>query len=380
MFIYLALVLLCAIFSLVGLVGIGIARLRTFTPEPKESVTILKPLCGADPSLRENLETFFQQDGVETQILFGVERISDPAVEVVRSLLHAYPEVDAELVIADASLPSASGLNPKVRNLRAMLRHAKHDIAVISDSNVQVPSHYVAEMAHLLEEEDGLVTSLIVGRGQSLGAMVENLHLAGQIASGIAASNVAFRNAAVIGKSMMFRLSTLRNVGGLASVANTLAEDYVLGKRFEHAGLRVQVAPTPITNITEGQTLNGFYQRQKRWAMMRARLTPGIYFLEPLSMPLVLGMMAPFIGGNLALGLVIGAGVTMLREAIQWTLLRGTSQPRMQTLGEVLQALPLIALRDILVLAAWVMGPVRRHVSWRGNRVRVGRKTRLSIA
>src|SRR5262249_5338640 len=54
------------------------------------SVTILKPLYGAEPSLSQNLESFCTQDypGM-VQLLFGVQRADDAAIPVVEALRKA---------------------------------------------------------------------------------------------------------------------------------------------------------------------------------------------------------------------------------------------------------------------------------------------------
>src|SRR5208282_4645409 len=49
-------------------------------------VTVLKPLCGAEPGLYANLRTFCVQNYPEYQIVFGVRDLDDPALAVVRRL------------------------------------------------------------------------------------------------------------------------------------------------------------------------------------------------------------------------------------------------------------------------------------------------------
>jgi hypothetical protein len=61
--------------------------------------------------------------------------------------------------------------------------------------------------------------------------------------------------------------------------------------------------------------------------------------------------------------------LTLGRDASAWLLLRGRSG--------LARALPLFALRDALILFAWVAAPLRKHVSWRDSRVRVSAGSRL---
>ena len=112
-------------------------------PDHTPPVTIFKPLKGLDEELEENLRSFFQLDYPVYQLLFGVADADDPAIEVVQKLLGEYPDHDAQLVVGCP----AFGLNPKVENLAAMDRHRKHDVILISDSNVRVRPSYLRETA-----------------------------------------------------------------------------------------------------------------------------------------------------------------------------------------------------------------------------------------
>ena len=81
---------------------------------PTKGLSVLKPLCGADPSLEDNLRSFFEQDHPKFELVFGAQRADEPALEVVRRLQAEYPLVASTIVVHDF----AEGLNPKVRNLR----------------------------------------------------------------------------------------------------------------------------------------------------------------------------------------------------------------------------------------------------------------------
>src|ERR1700723_3126106 len=56
-------------------------------------VTVLKPLCGAEPGLYENLRSFCQQQYPHYQLVVGVQDPADPALAVVQRLLSEFPSL-----------------------------------------------------------------------------------------------------------------------------------------------------------------------------------------------------------------------------------------------------------------------------------------------
>src|SRR5262249_56518955 len=98
----------------------------------RHPVTVLKPLRGAGLELDANLESFCRQDYPAYQIVFGVEDARDPAVEVVRALMRRFPRIDIALAIGHED-----GANRKVANLVHMMRHARHDVLVLSDADIR---------------------------------------------------------------------------------------------------------------------------------------------------------------------------------------------------------------------------------------------------
>ena len=103
-------------------------------------VTVLKPLHGAERGLLENLESFCAQDYPSAvQILFGLQDAKDSAIAIVKTLQERHPQLD--LVLVTGTYREAP--NPKIANLITMLPHAKHDILVLSDSDIGVGPLYL---------------------------------------------------------------------------------------------------------------------------------------------------------------------------------------------------------------------------------------------
>jgi ceramide glucosyltransferase len=350
-----------------------VARLRFAarrTHDTLPAVTVLKPLAGADADLEANLRSFFLQDHPRMQLVFGVEGRDDPAVAIVARLRAAFPRVDAALVFG-----AATGQNPKVANLRNMLAVQKYDLLLISDSNVRVPSDYVSDMvATKLERNAGLVTSMFVGVGeQSVGAALENVQLNGFVAAG-AALPTLLHDASVVGKSMLLSHAEFETLGGFARVSDVLAEDFIIGKMYQHASRSVVIARVVPECFNGKITIARALSRQLRWSMLRMRLQPVTFLLEPLTSPVVaLLLVAGLLRGSgpvaLAEFALWASLLIVLRDSVQWVLLRGVR-------GLFIPLL-LGPVRDLAMLGVWLATPFVKHISWRGHRVRVGTGTLL---
>ena len=109
-------------------------------------VSVLKPVCGNSPELYECLRSFCEQDWPSYEVLFGAHTDDDAAVDVVRRLIAELPGRDLRLVV-DGTL---AGPNRKAANLANICRSARHDIIVISDSDVRVDRECIASLGRAI--------------------------------------------------------------------------------------------------------------------------------------------------------------------------------------------------------------------------------------
>src|SRR5262249_41996698 len=173
-------VLACSAFATVyQLVQIAATRRFLGRSRPPQAghtppVTILKPLKGPGLELAANLETFCRQDYPEYQIVFGVEDASDPAVAVVRPLLGRFPDGDIP-----PSVGHEEGATGRGASLVHMMRHARHDVLVLSDADIRVRPDYLRTLvAPLADPAVGLTTCLYRGRAMlGLPSLVESLFI-----------------------------------------------------------------------------------------------------------------------------------------------------------------------------------------------------------
>ena len=230
----------------------------------------------------------------------------DPAIEVVKKLQGEFSGAGMSQLVDRLSLRSA--LNPKVESLAAMERYRKHEIILISDSNVRVRPSYLREtVCYLAEPGVGLVTNLFAGVGEvHASAVIENLELNGFIAGGVAAASLCGVTC-VVGKSMLMPVRTLAAIGGFAAMRNVLAEDQVIGVRVRSAGYSIRLSHHVIENVNRQRSFRWFLNRHSRWYKIRRRMAFPTFVIEPAGNLATVGLVWAFTGES---GIAWGRAVT----------------------------------------------------------------------
>lgn len=370
-------VLACAVLAY-GVFGLGViatvrhTRRRSFRVDGAlPPVSLLKPLKGIEESLEQNLETFFTQDYPgRVQIVFSTAEPDDEALPVARRVAARHPEVDVDFVLSDPEY----GLNPKVSNLAGALRAAEHDLVLQSDANVRARPDYLRRIvSELIAERGALLSSMVVGVGErSPGAAMENLQLSAMIGPATCFALHFFGVTCVIGKSMLFRRSELEELGGLESVKDVLAEDYLLGRAFEKAGRKVILSTTVAENVNRDITVDRFMSRHARWLKMRAVIHPPAFAADLFANPVGLGVIGTALSGFDLRALAILLALVIAKASTDAFVLRRTRGEPMS-----LRMLAFAPLKDVLLLAIWPYSAVSRSIEWRGSRLRLGWYTRL---
>ncbi|MGH9441754.1 MAG: ceramide glucosyltransferase [Thermoanaerobaculia bacterium] len=333
------------------------------------SVSILKPLKGAEPDLESNLESFYRLDYPEFEIIFSFASRDEEAFPVARRVADRHPEIPTAFVF-DAREP---GRNPKVSRLIAAVSRAQHPILLISDADVVVPPDYLeCSVLEFADPTVGLVSNPFHCDGRdSAGSTIESLHMNGFVLGGTAAVSCFLKRPCVVGKSIFLRRSALDWIGGLDAVRDHLAEDFLLGDLMVRAGFRAVLSRHFVTVISRRKTIRSFWDRQVRWARMRRKLAGPAYFAEvfaspvPWALPLLVLGGAPGAAAALAAaGLKIASDIALLK--------RGKSLPARASLPGW------IATKDLLAFGVFWAGLASDRTRWRGQSVRIGKRTILT--
>jgi ceramide glucosyltransferase len=337
------------------------------SPAHRPSVSVLKPLCGDEPHLADNLISVCQQDYPHLQVVCGVADRQDPAVAVVERLQDELSAADFEMVIDGRR----HGCNLKVGNLLNMLPAARNEVLVFADSDVHSDQLYLDDVVAPLEDPSvGLVTCLYVGRPDGglwsrLGALGINN---GFLPSALVARALG-REDGCFGATMALRRSVLEKVGGLEPLSDVLADDWALGAAVRRAGWRIAVAARPVDLVVHEPNLKSLLAHEVRWGRTIAAVDRPSYLASVITQPVVLALLAALAGGWAYLGLAAAAVLG------RWWVVRTEER----ALGVEKSSLGLLALREVLSIVVFVIAACGRSVLWRGRRFRIRRDGTLEL-
>jgi len=353
------------------LVSVAVVRFRRKRPPGRVSqlppVTLLKPVRGIEPRLRDSLESFFRLDYPQVEIIFGARTDDDPALAIVRELMEIYPHVPVRVVTCGE--PPWS--NAKCWSLAKMIGKARFDHLVISDSDVEVAPNYLQQLIPaLLEPGVGCVTALYRGKPTGgLWALLEALGMSVEMTSGVLVADMLEGMKFALGPTMAVRREVLEQIGGFARFAEYCSDDFMLGKRIADAGYKVILSPHVIDHVILHESLDQSLIHQTRWMKSTRYSRPKghLGMVLTFAMPYgVLGLLAGAAGGKLVLGATILAATLLNRILLSlvagWTAVR---DPRS------LAYCWLYPLRDLMGFSFWLASYFSHQIRWRGERYRL---------
>jgi len=266
------------------------------------------------------------------------------------------------------------GGNGKINNLLGGLVQAKHDIIVISDSDILLPPAYLKSIVPALADPTvGCVCTPY--RAVATGTWFEKMELLSFNADFV--PNVIFAQTTgassfCLGASTALTRASLERIGGLASLADYLVEDYEMGRRTAASGKRIVLVPPIVDTTVDLQTAAQWWAHQVYWDQnTRAARPIGFFFT-------ILTRAIPFALAFAAVRLADPLGLTVLATAVAVRLL--TAGGIMHVLlkdREGLRALHLLPFRDLAALVSWLLAITKRTTTWRGSEFLLTRDGRL---
>lgn len=371
-----AAVALGATLASIAYTALAIGRLRAFARRPRAQsvlrppITILKPVCGIEPRLAENLRSFCAQDYPDFEVVFGVLDPADPALDIIRRIAAEHP---GRTTVAVGN-GVAEHRNPKVATLAPMLPHAKHALLAVSDSDMRVGPDYLEAVASAFDDQRvGAATCVYRGEAaddglaSQLGAML----IVEQFTPSALAAISFERMTYCFGATMAVRREALDAVGGLRAIGAYLADDFALGFLVSKLGRRVAFAPYAVTNTVSEPGLRALFLHELRWARtiraVRPKSYAGIILTYPLPLALLYAAVTRARGWSLAMVALAALTRLALHGEAQRALGSGRRPPAV-----------LIPLRDALGVAVWALGLFGRSVRWRDAALHVAASGELT--
>jgi ceramide glucosyltransferase len=327
-------------------------------------VSLLKPLKGCDSETAACLESWFLQNyGGSIQILFGVASPLDPVVEIVDRLIAKYPNVAARLVMCEKTL----GANAKVSTLVQLEALVTHRYVIISDADVFVPAAFIAQTMNDFSNPDiGMVNSFYRLENPSTLAMQwEAIAINADFWSQVLQGNLLKKMDFALGAVMAIRAESLKTIGGFASLADFLADDYQLGHKIAASGSRITIGPSVARCFSPKMGWDEVWNHQLRWARTIRFCQPVPWFFSILSNATIWPLLAVILLRD-RMSFVL-AGVALLLRVC--TALH--NQARLTNRIDHIGYFWLVPVKDLLHFALWAGSFLGSTVIWRGIRYRV---------
>jgi ceramide glucosyltransferase len=336
-------------------------------------VTLLKPVHGDEPRLRQNLESFFRQDYPNFEIVFGARSADDPALRVADEIRQRYPQVKCRTVLSG----TPAWPNAKVFSLDKMIAETSRDYLIISDSDVEAGPDFLRNIVPpLLNSKAGLVTCLCEGvPARGLWSLLEAMGMSIELSSGVLVADMMEGMRFGLGAVLATRRDALEKIGGIAACANYYSDDFVLGNLISEAGREVVLSHYIVGHVLIPHSFVRTFGHQVRWmkstrySRPKGHLGTGLTFAVPFGL---LGFISAAALGHMtmAVGLLLASLFNRVIQslAVGWGIAR---DPRS------LIYCWLYPLRDLFGFCTWVGSYTSSTFLWRDEIYRFSKQGRI---
>lgn len=322
------------------------------------AISVLKPVRGLEKNLACNLRSIAQQDYPHYQVIYSVQDPNDAALPILRAIEAEFGPERITVVIDMVQ----TGANGKINNILGALPKAKHDILVISDSDTCLRPDYLKTLVSpLADPQVGCVcTPFKLTQAQSWYEALELLTINADFMPSVIFAEVTGASKACLGPSIAIRRLTLEAIGGLASLADYLVEDYELGRRVWTSGLQMVLLPYVIDAVVDLESWRAWWRHQVYWDQNTFLARPAPFVAT------VLIRAVPFacLFVLLQQGSLLSWGIFGITIAIRYLTMAIVAQQLSDP--ESLRYLAWLPIRDCFGLIFWALSFSQRKVTWRG--------------
>lgn len=338
---------------------------------PLPAFSVLKPLCGHDEGLADNLRSFFAQDYPDFEVILAVHHEDDPAAAVAGQIMSEYAGMVCSrlIVTGDSPIPNA-----KAHSLNRLVREARHELLVMGDSDVRVRPDLLARLAcEFAGPSVGLITCpyRAVG-GSTVWSKLEAMGMNTELLGGVLVARLLEGMKFALGCTLAVRRSVLEQMDGFTYLQEFLAEDFVIGHTAAGLGHEVVLSSSVIEHRIGSQGMLSSLGHRLRWARSTRRSRPAGYWGQIFTYPLPLALLLLWSSRGaawpvFALALVLRAGAAVATSVfvVRDPLFR--------------KQFWLLPLQDLLGFMVWMGGFLGDTVVWRDRKCTVLRDGRLQV-
>jgi ceramide glucosyltransferase len=350
----------------VAAVRFGLGRRRLdHAGEFLPPVSVLKPLHGIEPGLERSLETFFEQEYPEFELLFCARHETDEGLKAARWVGERYPGVKARYIACgEPEYP-----NPKMFSLGVMAEAAEHELLVTADADARVERDFLRRAVQpLANPKLELAWCLYLGTADvsNLATELDAVGKSVEMGSGVLVANMVEGGTKfALGVIMVLQRQAFYDAGGYADLGQYQAEDYVLGKRLAEQGKGVMISPQVIRLVVPETSFALSFKNQLRWMQSTRRSRPlghlgtGLTFSVPFGL---LGLAWGLLAGHPVAGLMLLVGSCVNRWLQAGVMLRVLGEPSW------IRQTVIYPLRDLLGGVLWVFSYLPGHVYYHGGK------------
>jgi ceramide glucosyltransferase len=256
-------------------------------------ISVLKPLHGTEEGMERNIESFFEQDYPEFELLFCARHASDEGLQLAERVGQRYPHVVAKFVTCGEPMPKFH--NAKVFSLAKLSSIARYETFITSDADVRVEKNYLQRMVQNLKDPKiALASCVYIGTAHENATLASRLDAVGksvEMTSGVLVADMIEGTKFALGATMALPRRSFQDVGGFDELGQFYADDFVLGNRLAGQGKGVRMATHIIQLMVQSSPFWLSFRNQLRWMQSTRRSRPWGHFGSGLTFAMPFGMM-----------------------------------------------------------------------------------------
>lgn len=337
-------------------------------------VSILKPISNIEDEFEENIESFFQIDYPDFEIIFGMDTDKQECWKIIEEISVKFPQASTKII----STISKKILNPKITTLMNMENVCQGELYWLTDANVRVEKDTLKRLVNEYILHDAkIVFSPIKGMGsKTIGSIIENAYINLFVSGNIISAWKFLKWQVIVGKSILIERYTLNQFGGFEYFRPYLAEDYMMGEIYTDNNIHVTTNYTWVTNVICSTSVMKCWSRIVRWGQMRYNIKPFHYIFEIITNPIAISLIYFIFTFKNAINIFL-ISVT-LKIIIEYISFFAVNVRDRKVFWIILVYPYCILLKDILLFFAYIIPFFSKEVAWRGNKLIIGSKSRIN--